>query len=113
MMVCFYIEICIYLTNEGKTCVALGRLLDLFINRKVVCDSLPESSQTREPYAVTFSAQTCGATCAFLSLAFTRQMHIGSAISIYRIVDGSFVHTHTHNTYIYLNLIKIYNLTQG
>lgn len=66
-----------------------------------MCDSLPESSQTREAYesAVMFSAQTCGATCAFLSLAFTRQQHIGSAISIYRIVDGSYTHMHT---YVYI-----------
>lgn len=104
MLVCvlYTVKICIHmlrLMNESITCVALGRLLDLFINRKVVCDSLPESSQTREGHTrllLRLVRKPVGQLAHFFHLLSRGSSSISLVPSLFIALLMVYTHTHMH-----------------
>lgn len=100
------------LMNESSTCVALGRLLDLFLSTNKSCVTVclnPVKPVRHTSLLLCLVRKPVGQLAHFFHL-----LSRGSSISVVPSLFIALLMVHTHTcTRIYFNLITIYNLTQG
>lgn len=100
------------LMNESSTCVALGRLLDLFLSTNKSCVTVclnPVKPVRHTSLLLCLVRKPVGQLAHFFHL-----LSRGSSISVVPSLFIALLMVHTHTCIrIYFNLITIYNLTQG